>query len=101
MDKCLYEGYVRILHVSASPATIPAAAAQLTPFIPPVFGTTTLLTFFNIFPLTEITALSGIAPDWACVRIAGHHTNVVLIEKNGKDILNLNYKSDRRRLHLN
>ena len=32
--------------------------------------------------------------DWACVRIAGHHTNVVLIEKNGKDILNLNYKSD-------
>ena len=32
--------------------------------------------------------------DSALVRIAGHHTNVVLIEKNGKDILNLNFQSE-------
>ncbi len=32
--------------------------------------------------------------DSARVRIAGHHTNVVLIEKNGKDILNLDFKSE-------
>lgn len=32
--------------------------------------------------------------DSALVRIAGYHTNVVLIEKNGKDILNLNYDKE-------
>lgn len=32
--------------------------------------------------------------DSALVRIAGHHTNVVLIEKNGKDVLNLHYDKD-------
>ncbi len=32
--------------------------------------------------------------DSALVRIAGHHTNVVLIEKNGKDILNVNFDGE-------
>ncbi|MBD5583562.1 MAG: serine dehydratase subunit alpha family protein [Clostridia bacterium] len=32
--------------------------------------------------------------DSAVVRIAGHHTNVVLIEKNGKDVVNLHYDKD-------
>lgn len=34
--------------------------------------------------------------DSALVRIAGHHTNVVLIEKNGKDILNLNFDREEQ-----
>lgn len=32
--------------------------------------------------------------DSALVRIAGHHTNVVLIKKNDKDVLNLNFQSE-------
>ncbi len=37
----------------ASPATIPAATAASIPFKPFVLGTTTLLTFLIIFPLTS------------------------------------------------
>ena len=48
--------------LSALPAIIPAAAAAATPLSPPVFGTITLLTFFNMFPLTLISTRSGNAP---------------------------------------
>lgn len=39
----------------------------------------------------DISVRVSAGSDSACVRIAGHHTNVVLIEKNGNDILNLNF----------
>ena len=38
--------------------------------------------------------------DSALVRIAGHHTNVVLIEKNGKDILNVNFDGEETALEF-
>lgn len=44
-----------------------------------------------IFDITVSVQKGG---DSAKVRIAGHHTNVVLIEKNGKDILNVEVKAD-------
>ncbi len=47
---------------SALPAIIPAATEAASPFSPPVCGTTTLFTFFTIFPLTESVILSGSAP---------------------------------------
>ena len=46
----------------ASPATIPALAATIMPFIPPVLGTTTDFAFFIIFPLASIRRLSGREP---------------------------------------
>lgn len=39
----------------------------------------------------DISVCVSAGLDSARVRIAGHHTNVVLIEKNGNDILNLNF----------
>ena len=47
---------------SASPPTIPAAAAAGIPCSPPVWGTTTLLTFLMMLPLTSISRRSGTAP---------------------------------------
>ena len=42
--------------------TTPAAMAVSMPFIPPVLGTTTLLTFLIMLPLTAAVILSGSAP---------------------------------------
>ena len=47
---------------SASPATMPAAAAAGMPRSPPVWGTTTLLTFLMMLPLTSTSTRSGSAP---------------------------------------
>ena len=47
---------------SACPTAAPAAAAAWIPRSPPVLGTTTLLTFFRIFPLTLTSIRTGILP---------------------------------------
>ena len=47
---------------SGLPAMLPAAMAGRMPLSPPVFGTTTLFTFFKIFPLTSALTVSGRAP---------------------------------------
>lgn len=44
----------------------------------------------------DISVRATKGKDSALVRIAGHHTNVVLIEKNGKDILNLNFDREEQ-----
>ena len=46
----------------ASPAATPAAAAAGRPLSPPVFGTTTLLTFLMMLPLASTSTRSGMTP---------------------------------------
>ena len=46
---------------SGLPATMPAAIAGRMPLSPPVFGTTTLLTFLRMLPLTSASMRSGSA----------------------------------------
>ena len=43
----------------ASPAVIPAATAAAMPLRPPVLGTTTLLTFFIMLPLSTASTRCG------------------------------------------
>ena len=50
---------------SSRPAMMPAAAAAAMPCIEPVCGTTTLLTFLMIFPLTSIRTRYGRLPSTA------------------------------------
>ncbi len=54
----------------ASPAAMPAAAAASIPFIPPVCGTVTLLTFLMILPLASISTCLGSAPSSSRARAA-------------------------------
>ena len=58
--------------LSLSPATIPAATDEAMPFIPPVFGTTTLLTFFIMLPLTSTLTLSGMAESCSLASAAAY-----------------------------
>ena len=57
-------------HASARPATAPAAAAASMPFSPPVCGTTTLLAFFTMLPLTSSSMRSGSPPARSRARAA-------------------------------
>ena len=53
---------------------MPAAAAEATPLSPPVQGTITLFTFFNMLPETVISTFSGIRPSVLFARAAAYAT---------------------------